>query len=343
MWAMLFPGQGSQKVGMGLFYYKQFKTARRLFEEASDELHIDFKKLCFEGPLNKLTQTQNTQPAILLVSTVAWACLSEEVDLSFVKYSAGHSVGEYSALVASRVLSFKSALRAVHKRGIYMSDPSIKGGMGALIGPSAKEAKAFCKWANKNKHGPLEVANFNSPEQNVLSGSPVAIKWVREYLKQAHKEQLKPENLKQVKTATLKQVSSKKYIFSSQKVRFVPLKVSAPFHSSLMKPARQKMAQFLKTISFKEPDKIVVQNSTAQSENNPQILRKNLVNQVTASVLWLDSIRYLFSKGCSSFLELGEGEVLSNLMKKTDPSKKVNHFHSLEDIKKIQASNLKPD
>ena len=311
MWTVLFPGQGSQKVGMGRFYYDQFQTARRLFESASDELSLDFKKLCFEGPASELAKTQNTQPAILLVSTVAWACLSEEINVRFIKYSAGHSVGEYSALVASGVLSFTSALKAVRQRGIYMSDPSIKGGMSALIGPTAEEAKAFCKWVQKQSgHSSLWPANFNSPEQTVLSGSVLALKWAGQYLKQ--------------------------YPFATKKARLIPLKVSAPFHSLLMRPAQKKMARFLKTIPFKEPDKFVVQNSTAQPEINPKVLRKNLIEQVTAPVLWLDSINYLLKEGRSSFLELGEGKVLAGLMKKTDSVKTVLSFHSMKDLQKIR-------
>ena len=315
MRAILFPGQGSQKVGMGHFYYKQFQTARRLFELASDELSLDFKKLCFEGPEQELIKTQNTQPAILLVSSVAWACLSEEINSNStnVKYFAGHSVGEYSALVACGVLSLSLALKAVRQRGIYMSDPSIKGGMSALIGPSAKEAKAFCKWVmKKNQPSTLEPANFNSPEQTVLSGSHRALKWAEDHLNE--------------------------YKFSStKKARLIPLKVSAPFHSSLMGPARKQMAKFLKTIPFKAPElgKAIVQNNTAQPASDPEVLKKNLGEQVTAPVLWLDSMHYLLNEGHSSFLEVGEGKVLAGLMKKINRSKPVGHFHSLNDVQKI--------
>ncbi len=309
MGAILFPGQGSQKVGMGHFYYEHFPTARRLFEEASDTLSLDFKKLCFEGPADLLMETQNTQPAILLVSTSAWSCLSEEVDLSFVKWSAGHSVGEYSALVASGVLSFRSALKSVRQRGLYMK--AIKGGMSALLGPPPEEAKAFCTWVEqKSEKRPLEPANFNSPEQTVLSGSTTALSWARDHLQE--------------------------YAFSSPKNRLVPLRVSAPFHSSLMAPAKKKMAEVLKNISFEKPDKMVVQNNTARPEQDPTKIRDNLIEQIQAPVLWLNSMRYLFRQGCSVFLELGEGKVLAGLMKKTDTKNTVFHFHSKGDIQKIQ-------
>ena len=311
MVAVLFPGQGSQRVGMGRFYYEHFPQARRLFEEASDELSLDFKKLCFEGPEEVLMETKNTQPAILLVSTVAWSCLSKEVDLSFIQLSAGHSVGEYSALVASGVLSFRSALQAVRQRGLYMS--AIKGGgMSALLGPSPEEAKAFCSWVEqKSKKGPIEPANFNSPEQTVLSGSATALLWARNHLRE--------------------------YSFSSKKVRLVPLRVSAPFHSSLMSPAKKELAHFLKNVPFKKPDKMVIQNNTARPETEPTKIRDNLIEQTQAPVLWLDSMHLLFHQGCSMFLELGEGKVLAGLMNKTDKTKIVFHFNSMEDIKKIQS------
>ena len=314
MWAVLFPGQGSQAIGMGRFYYEQFQMARRLFEEASDTLNINFKKLCFEGPEEELTLTQNAQPAIVLVSATAWFCLSEEIDMSFIKYCAGHSVGEYSALASANVLSVNETLKAVRQRGLYMSEccPPGQGGMSALVGSSPEEAKQFCEWVEKQSgYTPLETANFNSPEQTVLSGSMEALKWAKK--------------------------NYQKYTFSSQKTRLIPLKVSAPFHSSLMNPACKKMDTFLKTLHFKKPDKMIIQNTIAKARHKPDTLRKNLIEQVKAPVLWLQSIQYLFEQGCRYFLELGEGKVLAGLMKKTDSSKSVFHFHSLKDIQTLQS------
>lgn len=313
MWAILFPGQGSQVVGMGRFYYEQFQTARRLFEEASDELKIDFKTLCFEGPEKELTLTQNAQPTIVLVSCTAWLCLTEEMDLNFIKYCAGHSVGEYSAMVFAGVLSFGEALKAVRQRGLYMSEccPPGQGGMSALIGPSPEEAKKFCEWVERESgKTPLEAANFNSPEQTVLSGVKTALEWAQKHYHD--------------------------YSFSSKKLRLIPLKVSAPFHSSLMDPACKKMDMFLKTLQFNKPNKMIVQNTTAEAEQKTEILKTNLTTQVKAPVLWLQSMRYLFGQGCRYFLELGEGKVLAGLMKKTDSSKSVFHFHSLQDIQALQ-------
>ncbi len=320
MWAVLFPGQGSQRAGMGRFYYERFQTAKRLFESASDELKTDFKKLCFEGPEEELTLTQNAQPAILLVSCTAWFCLSEEMDLSFIKYSAGHSVGEYSALVCAGVLPLNTALKAVRQRGLYMSSacPPGQGGMSALIGPSPESAQKFCKWVEQNsKHRPLETANFNSPGQTVLSGSLKALNRAKDLYG--------------------------KYPFENAKTRLIPLKVSGPFHSSLMKPAGDKMSEFLKTIPFEAPKKIVVQNTVAKAVSKPETLRQNLIKQVKSPVLWLQSMQYLFERGCRYFLELGEGKTLAGLMKKTDSAKTVLHFHSPQDIEvlKNRLSQLK--
>ena len=314
MWAILFPGQGSQTIGMGRFYYEQFQTARRLFEEASDELKINFKKLCFEGPEEILTLTQNAQPAIVLVSCTAWACLSKEMDLSFIKYCAGHSVGEYSALVSANVLSLSEALKAVRQRGLYMSDscPPGKGGMSALIGPSPEEAKKFCRWVEEKSHyTPLEAANFNSPEQTVLSGVTTSLDWAKK--------------------------NYQNYSFSSKTVRLIPLKVSAPFHSSMMDSAYKKMKSYLKDIKFKKSNRLIVQNIIATAKQKPETLCKNLIEQVKAPVLWVQSMQYLFDQGCQYFLEMGAGKVLAGLMKNTDPSKEVFHFHSLKDIQTLQS------
>ena len=315
MWVALFPGQGSQKIGMGRFYYEHFKTARILFESASDELKIDFKKLCFEESEDLLTRTENAQPAIVLISSVAWICLAKEIDLNFIKYCAGHSVGEYSALVSAGVLPLNTALKCVRKRGVYMQEsvPLGEGGMSALVGATSEEAQKFCQWVEQTSGlTPLEIANFNTTKQTVLSGSLKALTWAQKNLKQ--------------------------FNFTSPKIRIVPLKVSAPFHSSLMQPAVKKMERFLKTIPFKQPDKIVIQNRVAKGVRKPELLKKNLTQQVKAPVLWQQSMQYLFDQGRPRFLELGEGKILSGLVKKIDISKEVFHFHSLKDIYTLQAT-----
>ena len=318
MWAVIFPGQGSQSVGMGKFYYENFSTAKKLFEEAEDVLKINFKKLCLEGPEEELTLTQNTQSAITLVSCAAWFCLKEAMSLDFIKYSAGHSVGEYSALTAAQVLPFASTMQAVRKRGLWMNEscPAGTGGMSALMGPSSTEIKQFCQWVEKeSSYQPLEPANFNTPMQTVLSGATSALKWAQD--------------------------NYKKYTFSAP-ARLIPLKVSGPFHSSLMAPASEKMAKWLANIHFTTPSFSIVQNTNAQAVQDPIQIRNNLIQQIKAPVLWSDSIQYLSEQGCRYFLELGHGKVLASLVKKVLPTAEIFHFQSMEDLKilrDLQANN----
>ena len=312
MWVALFPGQGSQAIGMGRFYYENFLTAKKLFKEAEDSLKINFKKLCFEGSETDLALTQNTQTAITLVSCVGWFCLKEAIQLRF-QYAAGHSVGEYSALTAAGTLSFTDTMQVVRKRGLWMnkSCPAGTGGMSALIGPSPSEAKSFCKWVEKSSSFyPLQPANFNTPSQTVLSGSIKALNWAKEHIK--------------------------KYAFSVP-AKLIPLKVSGPFHSSLMQQAFEKMSKYLMTIHFNQANFPILQNTRALPVKDPLSIRNELAKQVKSAVLWSDSIQYLHQQSCSHFIEFGHGKVLSNLMKKILPNAKVLHFHSLEDIKKIHA------
>ena len=315
MWGALFPGQGSQIKNMGQFYYSQFQSARLLFESASDELKINFKKLCFESSEEELTRTENAQPAIVLVSCTAWCCLAEEMDMSFIKYCAGHSVGEYSALVASGVLSLNTALKSVRHRGLLMKSCQKTGGMSALIGASPENAIKFCQWVEKtSKLSPLETANFNTPEQVVLSGNLKALNWAKQHLHEyfpAHKD---------------------------KKIRMIPLKVSGPFHSTLMKSASKQMGDFLKPLSLKKANRMIIHNITGRpAQVQPEQTKKNLANQIQRPILWLQSMQYLIDQGCQPFLELGEGKVLAGLMKKINPSKEVFHFHSLNDIKTLQS------
>lgn len=223
MWGALFPGQGSQSVGMGKFLFEEFSTARRLFEEAGDTLKINFKKLCFEGPDSDLQLTENTQPALLLVSTVTATCVTELVPVQ-IKASAGHSVGEYAALVNAGVLSFSSALRAVRTRGQAMQKavPVGDGAMCAVLGLSDDNARKMCALVEKlSGETPLEPANFNCPGQVVVSGSAKAIEWMRANVT----SEWVAQNLGA----------------DAGRAKLIPLSVSAPFHCSLMKPAEKEM------------------------------------------------------------------------------------------------------
>lgn len=317
MAAVVFPGQGSQKVGMGKFYYQQFKTAQLLFEEASDILKINFKKLCFEGPEEDLTQTENTQPALVLVSVAGWRCLSEETDTGVFQYTAGHSAGEYSSLCAAQVLPFQEVLKLVRKRGQLMKQavPPGKGGMSALTGTSPEEAKAFCQWAlnQQDFKGPVEIASLNSHRQTVLSGSKEGLEWIQKHFRE--------------------------YEGFSKPVKIRPLLVSGPFHSSMMKPAEQKMKEVLKPLTFNPQSMTVVHNTKAQPLDSEEEMKTELARQVSSPVLWYPSMEYLIQKGVTNFLEIGEGRVLSGLMRQINSSVKTFHFHSMEDIKTLK--NLK--
>ena len=311
MWVAMFPGQGSQAIGMGRFYFDNFKEARHKFEEASDILKTDFKKLCFGGPEGTLTLTQNAQPAIFLVSCTAWFCLSREIDLSFIKYVAGHSVGEYSALVAGGALPFQDALKMVRQRGKFMGASTPKeGGMSALIGPTQEEALHFCKWVTEKSPFTLEVGAFNSLNQTILSGQREALSFAEQ--------------------------NSKKFPFKDKKVRLIPLKVSHAFHSCLMKNAKENMKQELDQIQFSPASKLYIPNVTAKVEADHLNFKSCLLRQITEPVLWLQTMTYLMEQGCSQFLELGHGTILAGLLKKISSQKKSFHFQSLSDLETLK-------
>src|SRR4051812_39008913 len=220
MWGALFPGQGSQAVGMGRFLFDNFPIAKQLFEEASDTLKQDFKKLCFEGPDADLTLTENTQPALLLVSFATFRVAKETTGIK-ITAGAGHSVGEYAAVVAAGSVKFADALRAVRIRGQEMQKavPVGQGAMCAVIGLSDDQTEKLCKWIeNESGYRPVQAANYNAPGQVVISGHGKGIAWA--------------------------QANSPKDLFAPEapKIRLIPLKVSAPFHCVLMKPAEEAMA-----------------------------------------------------------------------------------------------------
>jgi len=275
--AFLFPGQGSQAVGMGRSFHENSEAARALFARADEALGYSITKLCFEGPEDELKLTRNTQPALLLVSTVAYALLGREPAIA-----AGHSLGEYSALVAAGALAFEAALRIVHKRGRYMQDavPVGEGAMAAVLGLAhADLAAALAKVTS----GVVQIANWNSPEQFVIAGHKAA---VEEALALA-----KPP-------------------------RSVMLPVSAPFHSALMKPAEDRLAADLDAAEFKDPKFPIVTNVDARVIRTGAEARDALKRQVSRPVLWSKSMESLAAEGLEAFIEVGTGKVLIGLMKR---------------------------
>lgn len=313
-YAALFPGQGSQHVGMGRFLFENFRLVQHRFEEASDILKIDFKKMCFNGPEEDLALTENTQPAIVLVSFSTYEVVHKELGINF-KAAAGHSVGEYSALLASNVLSFPDALRAVRQRGQAMQQavPVGKGAMVAVLGLDDEEIFRLCKWAERESFlSPIEPANFNAPGQVVLSGSKELIDWVT--------KNYDPEKSE-----------------IHKKVKFIPLKVSAPFHCQLMKPAQLVMEKVLNEIKFNSPIFPIVQNVDGHETVNVETLRSKLIEQVSKPVLWVKSILRLLELNSQPFIELGSGQVLSGLSKKIDRERATTlNINSMDDLKKIE-------
>src|SRR5579863_5348613 len=286
----LFPGQGSQAVGMGKDLAGKYPIARETFEEADTALGMKISQLCFEGPEDELRLTENTQPAILTVSVAAWRVLQEKgIKPAFV---AGHSLGEYSAHVAAGTMSFADAVRTVRNRGKFMQEavPVGTGSMAAILGMSAEAVASVCSDAAQGEV--CESANINSPEQIVISGQVAAIE-------------------RAVKLADERGAKRAKV-----------LAVSAPFHCSLMKPAQERLAVILENLQLAKPRFPVVCNVDGLPVEDAESAREALVRQVTGSVRWSDSMQWLIAQGVQTFVEVGPGKVLCGLMRQIDRSKK---------------------
>lgn len=309
---LIFPGQGSQSPGMGKWLVENFEMAQRVFEEASDAISVNMKKLLFEGSEADLALTENTQPALLCVSTATQKVLRAEVPLE-IQAAAGHSIGEYAALVAANVLRFDQAMRAVRTRGQAMQAavPVGHGSMVATLGLDDIQANWLCQETEKRSgFSPLSPANFNCSGQVVLSGSKAAIDWML--------AQMKPEEIPG----------------NPRRVKFIPLTVSAPFHCAMMAPAEKKMRQVLTDMDFSKPEFPICQNYSAKLETDPATLRENLIRQVSAPVLWTQSMLHLRDKGMTTAFECGHGSVLRGLLKKIDAEQfKVFGVSNLEELK----------
>ncbi len=304
--AIIFPGQGSQVVGMGLEFYNNFEIVKKIFQTADQKLNFKISKLILEGPDNELKLTKNTQPAILTVSFAIFTVLKKEFNFDFeqTKFFAGHSLGEYSALVSSNSLEFNDALSLVYKRGQAMQEavPIGAGGMLAVLGQKISDIESYLK--NISSGGICEIANDNAEGQTIVSGNSQGI-----------------DELKK--------------ILIKNKKRAIPLSVSAPFHCSLMKPAASQMEELINKTKFKIPSFEIISNVTSLPIKDPEVIKKLLIQQIFSSVKWRESIINISKKGINNFFEIGPGKVLTGMVKRT--LKNINCFslNSINDMKNI--------
>jgi [acyl-carrier-protein] S-malonyltransferase len=300
--AFIFPGQGSQYVGMGKEFYDHFRVAKEVFEEADDTLRFSISSLCFQGPEEELRMTENTQPAILTTSIATLKVLQTEKGIN-PQFTAGHSLGEYSALVASGALTFAEAVQTVRLRGKFMQEavPVGEGAMAAILGMEREEVERLCDEAAAGEV--LSPANFNCPGQIVIAGHSKAVQRAIERVKQDGK-------------------------------RAVLLPVSAPFHSPLMKPAGERLEKALEEITVKDLNVPVVTNVEAEINTSKDRVKPLLVAQVSSPVRWEESMRKMIKEGIEKVLEIGPGKVLSGLMKRIDPNIETGNLEDLKTLKK---------
>lgn len=318
--SFIYPGQGSQSPGMGKFLFDEFAIARNTYEEASDALSIDMKKLCFEGSEADLALTENTQPALLTTSVATARVLNTTFGIKPTA-TAGHSIGEYSSFVTGGVFSFTDAVQAVRKRGQYMQSavPVGEGGMTATLGLDEAQALFLCKWTEDNSgFKPVNPANFNCDGQIVISGSLKALNWLKDNFKA--------------------EIFTSVGLPEPRRAKLIPLQVSAPFHCDLMKPAEEKMRTFLNGIQFQNSSLPIFQNFHAKAETDSAILKENLIKQVSGSVKWTQGMLAMKQAGHKRFIECGHGTVLKGLLKKIDPEFEVFSTQNLDDLKLIEAA-----
>ena len=307
MRALMFPGQGSQSIGMGLDLFKKFNYVKELFNFADDCLKKKISKIILEGPEDQLKLTQNTQPAIMIVSYSFFKVLQNElgIDIKHFQSFAGHSLGEYSALVCSNSLSFKDALFLLNERGKAMQNavPVGKGGMVAVLGSDIKTLENLIDKLDKN--GVCEIANDNSVGQIIVSGD-------------------------------VKSINSFKELLNDSKIKNIALPVSAPFHCSLMQKASKDMEEKINKIKFLKPEIPIVANVTAREESNPDIIKSLLVKQIFSKVRWRESMEFMSNSGINTFIEVGPGKVLTGLAKRIVKDKKIISINEIDNLELLK-------
>jgi [acyl-carrier-protein] S-malonyltransferase len=303
--AFIFPGQGSQNIGMGKIFYDNFPIARQVFQEADDSLHFGLSTLCFQGPEDALKLTENTQPAILTTSVAALRVVRSETGLE-AELAAGHSLGEYSALVAAGALAFPDAVKIVRLRGRFMQEavPVGEGAMAAVLGLERKDVEALCEEVSAGEV--LSPANFNCPGQIAIAGHSKAVQRAIEKIKEMGK-------------------------------KAVLLPVSAPFHSPLMKAAGVRLEKELEPIPVGELKIPVITNVEAQFNTSKDRVKELLVAQVSSPVRWEESMRAMIDHGIERVLEIGPGKVLSGLMKRIDAKIKMANVEDADTLKKVDS------
>ena len=306
MFSVLFPGQGSQSVGMVKELYENFNYVKDLFNEANEALNLSIDKMIFEGPKELLDETENTQPAIFLASYSIFEVIKNEsaFNLDNAKYFAGHSLGEYSALACSKVIKFIDTIKLLKIRGNAMQNavPKGEGGMVAILGEDIKKINELIE-NNKSKNECF-LANDNSNGQVVISG--------------------KSKNLDELITQCKK-----------LNIKNIKLPVSAPFHCTLMHPATQIMKKEIMNIEFSKPNIEIVSNVNAKSTKNPEEIKKLLIEQIEKPVLWRESIINMINSGTKKFIEIGPGKILSGLVKRIDRNIELHQLNNINDISKL--------
>ena len=303
--AFIFPGQGAQTVGMGKNLCDNFKEAREVFAEADEALKFKLSSLCFDGPETELNLTVNTQPAVLTVSMACLRVIEKNLEIT-PDYLAGHSLGEYSALVGTKAFSFSDGVKAVQKRGQFMQEavPKGEGGMAAVLGLSREQVEEICQEAAQGEV--MTPANFNCPGQVVISGTAKAL----ERAIVLAKEKGSP--------------------------RTVVLPVSAPFHCELMEPAAKKLKDYLNDVTVTPLAYPVITNVEAIPNQEAILVKELLIKQVTHPVLWEDSVVAMSKMGVTTYVEIGPGRVLSGLVKKIDKSATIYSVEDTESLKKLE-------